>query len=256
MQYPLSIVFIYVRYRMRAYIMTVEQALEEYNMKKLSAKNIIAAALIIALGLAAYYCHYTGILQTCTAEGIKEYVNSFGICGPIVYMIMFSVIPSGSIIAIAGGMAFGMYLGTLYTTLGALLGSTTAFYIARFLGREAVEKILKGKMQSFDDGIEERGFLIILILRLIPIIPFNVVSYGAGLTKVKFLDYILATMIGIIPGVIVFTNLGDKALNINSPEFLQALLLFAALIAASLVLKKKVSISKINNKTSLKHPKA
>jgi uncharacterized membrane protein YdjX (TVP38/TMEM64 family) len=217
-------------------------------MKKLNTKTVTAGVLVIAMGLIAYYCHKSGIFQNCTAEGIKEYINSFGIFGPIVYMIMFSVIPSGSIIAIAGGMAFGMYLGTLYTTLGALLGSTTAFYIARFLGREAVEKILKGKMQSFEEGIEKRGFLIILILRLIPIIPFNVISYGAGLTKVKFLDYIVATMIGIIPGVIIFTNLGDKALNINSPEFIQAIFLFVALIAASLVLKKKVSISKIQSK--------
>lgn len=256
MQYPLGIVFIYLRYRIRAYIMTVEYALEECNMKKISTKTITAAVFIIAMGFIAYYCHYTGILQNLTAEGIKEYVNSFGMFGPIVYMILFSVIPSGSIIAIAGGMAFGMYLGTIYTTIGALLGSTTAFYIARFLGREAVEKILKGKMHSFEEGIEKNGFLIILILRLIPIIPFNVVSYGAGLTKARFLDYILATMIGIIPGVIVFTNLGDKALNINSPEFIQALLLFGALIAASLVLKKKVSISKIQSKTFSKHPEA
>jgi uncharacterized membrane protein YdjX (TVP38/TMEM64 family) len=217
-------------------------------MQKVSIKHITAGVLIIAMGFIAYYCHYSGIFQNCTAEGIKEYVNSFGLFGPIVYMIMFSVIPSGSIIAIAGGMAFGMYLGTLYTTLGALLGSTTAFYIARLLGREAVEKILKGKLQRFEEGIEQRGFLIILILRLIPIIPFNVISYGAGLTKVKFVDYIVATMIGIIPGVIVFTNLGDKALKINSPEFIQAILLFVALLLASWILKKKVSISKIQSR--------
>lgn len=214
-------------------------------MRKLSKKTITAIVLIIGLAAVAYYSRYSGLFQNYTSEGIKEYINSIGAFGPIVYMIMFSVIPSGSIIGIAGGMAFGMYLGTLYTTLGALLGSTTAFFIARFLGREAVEKLLRGKVQSFENGVEKNGFLLILILRLIPIIPFNVISYGAGLTKIKFKDYLLATMIGIIPGVIIFTNLGDKALNINSPEFIQAIILFLGLIIVSLILKKKVSISNI-----------
>lgn len=214
-------------------------------MKKLKKKTITAIVMIIGLAAALYYCYYNGLFENYTAEGIKEHISSLGVFGPIIYMIMFSVIPSGSIIAIAGGMAFGIYLGTLYTILGALLGSTTAFYIARFLGREAVEKLLRGKFQSLGNGAKENGFLFILILRLIPVIPFNVISYGAGLTKINYKDYLLATMIGIIPGVIVFTNLGDKALNINSPEFVWAIAMFLGLIIASLVLKKKVPIAKL-----------
>lgn len=214
-------------------------------MKKLNKKIIMAIVMIIGLAAALYYCYYNGLFENYTAEGIKEHISSLGVFGPIIYMIMFSVIPSGSIIAIAGGMAFGIYLGTLYTILGALLGATTAFYIARFLGREAVEKLLRGKFQSLGNGAKENGFLFILILRLIPVIPFNVISYGAGLTKINYKDYLLATMIGIIPGVIVFTNLGDKALNINSPEFVWAIAMFLGLIIASLVLKKKVPIAKL-----------
>lgn len=212
------------------------------------ARNIIKAIILIMVVFTVFFCHYSGIFRNCSAEGIKEYINSFGAFGPIVYMIMFSIIPSGSIIAIAGGMAFGMYLGTLYTTIGALIGATTAFYLSRFLGRDVVEKLVKGKIQSFEDGVEKRGFLLILILRLIPIIPFNVISYGAGLTKIKYRDYLLATMIGIIPGVIVFTNLGDKALNYRSSEFVMAVAMLLALILGSWILKKKVSLRAIQNK--------
>jgi uncharacterized membrane protein YdjX (TVP38/TMEM64 family) len=212
------------------------------------ARNIVKAIVLIIVVITAYFCHYSGIFRNCSAEGIKEYINSFGAFGPAIYMIMFSIIPSGSIIAIAGGMAFGMYLGTLYTIIGALIGATTAFYLSRFLGRDAVEKLVKGKIQSFEDGVEKRGFLLILILRLIPIIPFNVISYGAGLTKIKFIDYLLATMIGIIPGVIVFTNLGDKALNFRSSEFVMSVAMLLVLILASWVLKKKVSSIAIQGK--------
>jgi uncharacterized membrane protein YdjX (TVP38/TMEM64 family) len=211
-------------------------------MFKINRKAAAIAISLLTIGAIAYFCHYTGLFENCTAEGIKQYVNSFGVLGPLVYMVMFCVIPAGSVIALAGGMAFGVYFGTLYTTLGAILGATSAFYISRLLGRDAVEKLTRGKIQSFEDGVEKKGFILILILRLIPIVPFNVISYGAGLTKIKFYDYMMATMVGIIPGVIVFTNLGDKALNIKSPEFILAIAMLVILTAGSYFFKKKIEI--------------
>ena len=187
----------------------------------------------------------TGMQHQLDAEGIKSYIASFGFWAPVIYMIMFSVIPSGSVIAIAGGMAFGVCYGALNTMIGAVIGASVAFYVSRNLGREAVEKRLHGKMKRFDDHIQQGGFLMILILRLIPIIPFNVVSYGAGLTKIKFLDYFYSTLLGIIPGVLIFTNLGDKALDIKSPEFLIALGLLMAMIVASVLLKRKYSFEDV-----------
>lgn len=217
-------------------------------MQWLNKKNIITAAFIMILGLVFYLSKRSGMFENPTAEGLRDYIASFGVFGPIVYMTMFSVIPSGSVIAVAGGMAFGMYLGTLYTIIGAVIGATVAFYISRLLGRGSVEKLVRGKMQKFDEGIEKGGFLLILIMRLIPIIPFNVVSYGAGLTRIKYTDYILSTMIGIIPGVLVFTNLGDKALYVRSPEFLLAVGILALMVIASVFLKRRFSFEDLQNK--------
>lgn len=211
-------------------------------------KLLLSAALIVATAAAMIYFHRTGMMRHCTSEGIKSYVNSCGMFGPIIYMVMFSVIPSGAIIAIAGGMAFGMVLGTLYTMLGALIGATTAFYISRLLGRDFVMKLTRGKLRSFDAGVEKHGFKLILVMRLIPIIPFNLISFGAGLTKMKFRDYILATVLGIVPGVIVFTNLGDKAMDVRSPQFMTAVGILVLLLAASYFFKRKVNMEEFQKK--------
>ncbi len=217
-------------------------------MKCLSKKNMITAAFILILGIIFYLSKKSGMFANPTAEGLKEYIASCGVFGPIVYMTMFSVIPAGSVIAIAGGMAFGMYFGTLYTIIGAMMGATVAFYISRLLGRGTVEKLVKGKMQKFEDGIEKGGFLLILILRLIPIIPFNVISYGAGLTRIKYIDYMFATMFGIIPGVVVFTNLGDKALDVSSPEFVLAVGILSLMVIVSILLKRRFSFEELQAK--------
>ncbi len=217
-------------------------------MKWFSKKNMLTAAFIMILGIVFYLCQKSGMFENPTAEGLKEYIASCGVFGPIVYMIMFSVIPSGSVIAIAGGMAFGMYFGTLYTIIGATIGATVAFYISRLLGIGAVEKLFKGKMLKIEDGTERGGFLLILILRLIPIIPFNAISFGAGLTRIKYIDYMLATMIGIIPGSLVFINLGDKALNVRSPEFILAIGILLLIVIVSTLLKGRFSFEDLQAK--------
>ncbi|AHM57042.1 hypothetical protein EAL2_c17470 [Peptoclostridium acidaminophilum DSM 3953] len=213
-------------------------------------KLMLSIALIAATAAAMMYFHRTGMVKQCTPEGIKGYVDSCGMLGPMIYMIMFSVIPSGAIIAIAGGMAFGMGLGTLYTMLGALIGATTAFYISRLLGRDFVMKLTRGRLKSFDEGAARHGFKLILVMRLIPIIPFNLISFGAGLTNMKFRDYLLATVLGIVPGVFVFTNLGDKAMDIQSPQFLVAVCVLLLLVAASIVFKRKFNLEAFQRRLS------
>jgi len=225
-------------------------------MKWLSKKNMVTTAFVMILGTVFYFSKLSGMFDNPTAEGLKEYIASFGVFGPVVYMTMFSVIPAGSVIAIAGGMAFGMYLGTLYTIIGAIIGATVAFYISKLLGRGVVEKIVKGKMLRIEDGIEKGGFLLILILRLIPIIPFNVISYGAGLTRIKYIDYMLATMLGIIPGVLVFTNLGDKALDVSSPDFLWAVGILSLMVIVSIIFKRRFTFEELQSRVLQKQDEA
>ncbi|WP_434293569.1 TVP38/TMEM64 family protein [Clostridium botulinum] len=218
-------------------------------MKKSKKNIIVSIILVILLAFLIYFLRNTILAKNVSAVSIKEYINSYGAIAPIIYIILFTLVPltlfPDSILAIAGGMAFGMLEGSVYTIIGAVCGASLSFYIARFLGRTVVEKLIRGKGKWFEDGVEKNGFLVVFILRLIPLVPFDIISYGAGLSKIKFKDFVSATIVGIIPGILVFINLGDKALNIKFKQFVISVVLLVLLCLASFIMKKKLSFNKL-----------
>lgn len=223
-------------------------------MHKISKKHISIVLMAVVIILAMYLCKSTGVMENCTPQSMKNYISSFGMLAPIIYIVMFTIVPltlfPDAVLAIAGGMIFGVGIGTLYTMIGAVCGGTLSFFISRIFGRGLVEKLIKGKAEWFEDGIEKRGFLFILMLRLVPLVPFDLISYGAGLSKIRYKDFALATSIGIIPGVWVYANLGDKSGNVFSVQFLGAILILVLLMIFSYFMKKKISIKGLQNKVT------
>lgn len=210
--------------------------------------KIALGILFLSIVLVVIYKIYSLKLSV---EDIKNYVIGFGKIGPLVYIIMFSLVPltlfPDSVLAIAGGLIFGLFKGYIYTTIGALIGGTISFYISRYWGREVVKKLTKEKLDKVEAMINNSGFMIILLLRLIPLFPFDVISYGAGLTSVKYKDFLLATLFGIIPGILVFTNLGAQAVNVGSNNFYISIALLILLFVASIFLKNKFISKEIKN---------
>lgn len=177
------------------------------------------------------------------AKDIQNYVSSFGKLAPIIYIIIFALVPltlfPDSIIAIAGGLIFGIVRGYIYTAIGAILGATLSFYISRKLGRNFVKKLTKERLDNVEEMINSNGFFIIFMLRLIPLFPFDIISYGAGLTSVKYKDFIMATFLGTIPGILVFTNIGAQSVNMGSTSFYISIGALVLLFMISIVLKNK-----------------
>lgn len=211
-------------------------------MKKDSSKKLkylLSILMIITILFVIYKISSLDI----GIDDIKNYVDSFGKLGPIVYIIMFSLVPltlfPDSILAIAGGLAFGFVNGYIYTTIGALIGGSISFYISRKLGRDIVKKFTKEKLDNIEEMINEKGFFIIFLLRLIPLFPFDVISYGAGLTSISYKDFILATLIGTIPGILVFTNIGAQSVNIGSNSFYISIAALILLFLLSFLLKNR-----------------
>lgn len=156
---------------------------------------------------------------------------------------MFALVPltlfPDSILAIGGGVVFGLFKGYIYTLIGALIGATISFYISRKLGRAFVKKLTKEKLDNIEELINSKGFFIVLILRLVPLFPFDIISYGSGLTSIKYKDFLLATIIGTIPGILVFTNIGAQSVNIGSNSFYISIMGLILLVLLSLILKNK-----------------
>lgn len=217
-------------------------------MRKNEKAIIKYGIIILILGIIIFIINRYNIFKDYTPQQIKEYVCSFGALAPIIYIIMFTLVPltffPDSVLAIAGGMCFGLLGGSMYTMIGALCGGTLSFYISRLIGKNFIMTVLKKDLGELSNSIEEKGFLIVLMLRLIPLFPFDVISYSAGLSKIKYKDFFSATLLGTIPGIFVFTNIGDKAAEIGSLGFYISISLLVLLFIASGMLKNKIPLKK------------
>ena len=144
------------------------------------------------------------------------WVEGLGVWGPLVFILGYAVatvafIP-GSLLTLAAGAIFGLVKGTLYTLCGATLGASGSFLVARYVARRAIERKIAGhaKFAVIDKAVGQEGFKIVALLRLSPIFPFNLLNYGLGLTRVRFIDYLLAS-IAMLPGTLLYVYYGKAA---------------------------------------------
>ncbi len=188
----------------------------------------------------------TGIdVRQITPERIRGFVLSFGIWAPIVYLVAYGqpLVPlPASVMTITGGIAFGPAWGTLAALCGATVRACSEFLVARLLGREAVSKLLKGNIAKLDQKISENGFKAVLLIRLIPNLPFDVQNYGLGFTQVRFPSYALASFIGMAPGAFAYVYFGA---SLTDPKQLWklvlAILLIIGLMFATSAIKRRAT---------------
>lgn len=203
--------------------------------------------LVMCLCAAAGICWYLGTLVT--PQELQTLLQSFGSWAAIGYVGLFTVLPAFffpvAVLALAGGLLFGLWWGSLYTFVGAILNCTVMFFLARYVGRKQVENLIRKKLnpqwqQRMANLNSGGGFLLLILLRLIPAVPYNLINYAFGLSAMSFPVYILASAIGIIPGTLAFINIGDKALDVTSPDFWIAIGLLLALLLVTGALGKKL----------------
>ncbi len=216
-------------------------------MKK-NKKVIFSLLLLLLLGI-IYFAFFRGL----TPEVLREYIQDFGYLAPIIYILCFTLLPIAffpvPVLALAAGLLFGFLPGTIYTIIGAAINSAIMFLMAKVLAKDAVTELLQKKLPEkwgkfLLEVDEKRGFWVIFILRLIPAMPYNVINYGAGLTPIKFTNYMIATLIGILPGTLVFLNIGSQAIDVKDPAFIVSIILLILLTVFSLVLGKRVAKGK------------
>jgi uncharacterized membrane protein YdjX (TVP38/TMEM64 family) len=141
------------------------------------------------------------------------WVDGLGFWGPAVFVAGYALavvafVP-GSLLTLAAGAIFGLVEGTVTVFIAATLGASGAFLVSRHLARGAIEKRLgnNAKFSAIDRAIGEDGRKIVFLLRLSPAFPFNLLNYGLGLTRVRFVDYFVASL-GMIPGTLLYVYYG------------------------------------------------
>ena len=142
-----------------------------------------------------------------------EWVKGLGVWGPVAFIAGYVVaavlfIP-GSLLTLAGGAIFGLTKGVVIVFLAAVLGSSAAFLVSRYVARSSIERRLAGnaRFAAIDRAVGAQGRKIVFLLRLSPVFPFTLLNYGLGLTNVRFVDYVVAS-IGMLPGTLLYVYYG------------------------------------------------
>ena len=179
--------------------------------KPKSAMGKLAALAVLVIGL----------LVVMKFLPVKHWLNSFndwigkmGIAGILIFIAVYAaatvLLAPGVILTIGAGFAFGLWKGFLAVSAGATLGAALAFLVARSIARDRIEAMAKGndRFQRIDSAISEQGAKIIFLLRLSPVIPFNLSNYFYGLTAVKFWPYVFASWVGMMPATFLYVFIG------------------------------------------------
>lgn len=182
----------------------------QFQLSKENVKFFSFFLLIILSVVLSYYYDFHG---NVSVEGIKGFILEMGVWAPLVYVFSYVVtsiiIFPNLLLSMAAGAIWGPYLGTVYTVVGAGIGSILPFFIAKRLGRNFVARMIKNtKMKVCDRFVSRNGFVAVLVARLIPLFAWELVNYGSGLCNIRMRDYLLATLIGTIPASFTYNLIG------------------------------------------------
>ncbi|ANX12792.1 hypothetical protein ABE41_012295 [Fictibacillus arsenicus] len=202
---------------------------------------IMLSAAILVLLVLWLQKNYKGF----SPEEFRNWIMQWGLLAPFLFILLYTVRPfvlfPSSIFAITSGLSFGFYWGCLYTYLGSLGGGLVTYYAVNRLGRFKKSKQWKNeRYNKIRSNIEREGFRYVLLLRLLPVLNYDLVSYLTSITKVKFKDYAIATAIGIIPGTIAYTYLGTSMTSQSKEVIWIGTTLLFVIVGLPLIFKKKM----------------
>jgi len=203
----------------------------------LAALAAFGLIYIFSAGFRSEVNQAAAILSRGDVAALRDYILSFGAWGPLVSVLLMVLQALAAplpafLLAFANGLAFGVFWGGMLSIAGATLAAAVCFWLARALGRGPVEALIGGAgLESADRWFLRWGAYAILTARLVPILSFDVISFAAGLTRIRFWAFMVATVVGMTPATFVYSYLGGYA-----PQYVNVLLaVFGAVIAGTVI---------------------
>ncbi len=183
---------------------------------KIALLVLVGITLVAAPAQAQETANSSGFNPQQLLRNALQWVDDLGAIAPIAFIIIYIIATvaflPGSILTLGGGVLFGVFQGSIYVFLGATIGATLAFLVGRYLARGWISQKIAGnqKFSAIDKAVGKEGLKIVLLTRLSPIFPFNLLNYGLGVTGVSLKDYVLGS-VGMIPGTIMYVYIGSLA---------------------------------------------
>ncbi|MDR6911393.1 putative membrane protein YdjX (TVP38/TMEM64 family) [Rhodococcus fascians] len=203
---------------------------------KLLAAAVVVIAVVIVLGT----------VDLPDPSFIRDRVASAGPWGIALFVVLYAVLSAtpfpASTLTIASGLLFGLAVGATVVVFAATVGAYLGYWGARALGRGQVARTEWDRLRRLDAMLGRRGLLSVLLVRLVPL-PFSLVNYAAGVSAVGQRDYVVGTMIGIVPATVAYTALGAYGTSPLSWPFAIALLAVLAIAAGSALLARRLGLT-------------
>lgn len=187
--------------------------------KPAAAGNKVKLTIFVAT-LTGLFLAFKFLPLNETLGSFFEKIQTLGVWGPVLmaatYIVATVLMVPGTILSLGAGFAFGLTVGILAVSVGSVLGALLAFLVGRNMARDFVEQKASQfpKFAAVDQAVEQAGFKIVLLTRLSPAFPFNVLNYLFSITKVRTRDYFFASWIGMLPGTIMYVYLGTAIKNL------------------------------------------
>jgi len=186
---------------------------------KSKAKLFVILGVLIAVIVLMRVFGLTKYISLQNVQKLNQWIQGLGLLGPIVYIIIYILccvffLP-GIPITLLGAVAFGPIKGVIYVSIGATLGASAAFLIARYAARSMVEEWIKKneRLRKIDEGVRKHGWRMLMITRLVPIFPFNIQNYVYGITNISFWTYVLVSWICMLPGIVAYVFAGGALVS-------------------------------------------
>jgi len=210
----------------------------------LKRKTVIRIGLLL-LVLAAFTIGFQ-FRGELSPDALRRSVDDFGAWAPLVFMVTYALATvaflPGLVFTIAGGVLFGPWLGTLFSLIGATVGATAAFFIARLAASDWVADKAGGRLQQLLLGVEREGWRFVALVRLVPVFPFNLLNYSLGLTRIPPLAYIVTSFICMAPGALAYAWVGHAGAEAiaGGERGIQAVMIALGLLAMVILLPRLV----------------